>query len=226
MAIVTSAIWQSWANQTLSGGDLTSLGVICGQVDAAIKSKLDRTIEQATYTGLVFNAPPTKVFDLARYAPITVSNFALYYNANAQGNPSGFSSSDLLTMYTDYILDVGPDTQASSLSGLVINLKGAWGVQGWRPNYSIAFQTEGIPGSLQATFQGGYATVPNDLIEAACLAVSKIRQLRKLGSGVQSESWNGDSYSLGSGAFVNGILGDPVIAGLLNTYMNYSAVFG
>lgn len=226
MAIVTAAVWQAWANQTLTGGDLTSLGVICNQVDAAIKSRINRTIEQATYTDFVFDAPTTNVFSLARYAPIAVSGFELAYNANAQGDPTAFTSDDVLTMYSDYILDVGPDTQASSLSGLCINLKGAWGVQGWRPNYSIAFQTVGIPGSLQVTFQGGYATVPNDLVEAACLAVSKIRQLRKLGSAVQSESWNGESYSLGGQAFMYGILGDPVIAGLLNPYDNKSAILG
>ena len=226
MAIVTSTVWQAWANQTLTGTDLASLVVICGQVDTAIKSRINRTIEQATYTDFVFPAPDTAVFNLARYAPILVAGFSLSYNANAQGDPTAFTSGDVLTMYRDYLLQVGPDTQASSLSGLVLNLKGAWGVQGVRPNYSVAFQTTGIPGSILTTFTGGYATVPSDLVEAACLAVSKIRQLRKTGSGVQSESWNGDSYSLGGNAFMYGVLGDPVIAGILNTYDNKSAIFG
>ena len=136
MAIITPTTWQTWANQTLTGGELASLSLICNQVDASIKSRLYRTIERQTFT-LVLAAPPTNALQLARYAPIEVADFAISYNANAQGDPTAFTSSDLLTMYSDYILDVGPDSSDNSLSGMVINLKGAWGVQSWRPNYSI-----------------------------------------------------------------------------------------
>lgn len=226
MAIVNEVIWQAWANQTVTGTDLTSLAMICRQVDAGIKKKLNRTIEQDEYTGLILTAPPEPSLILSRYAPLQVTDFEVYYNANAKGDPSGFTIADLLTMYSDYVLDVGYEDSGSSDSGIVMNLKGAWGVQGWRPNYSIAFQTVGIPGSILLNFTGGYANVPQDLVEAGCLAVSKTRQLRKFGSGVQSESWNGDSYSLGANAFTYGILGDPVIAGILSQYMNYAAVIG
>ena len=226
MAIVNEVIWQAWANQTVTGSDLTSLAMICRMVDASIKKRLNRTIEQATYTGLIMTAPPTRELLLSRFAPISVADFSIYYNPNAQGDASEFTSSDLLTMYTDYMLDVGYNDDDYSQSGIVLNLKGAWGVQGLRPNYSIAFQTVGIAGSIKVSFVGGYANVPQDLIDAACLAVSKTRQLRKLGSGVQSESWNGDSYSLGSGAWERGVYGDPVIKGILDNYMNYAAVIG
>lgn len=83
-----------------------------------------------------------------------------------------------------------------------------------------------IPGAIKVTFTGGYSTVPNDLVEAACLAVSKIRQMRQTGTGVQSESWNGDSYSLASNAYTYGILGDPSIAGILMNYENKAAFIG
>ncbi len=227
MAIVTATVWQNWANQTFTGTRLSSLAAICGQVDAAIKARLKRTIEQATYTNWVFDAPSTNVFSLARYAPILVSGFTLSYNANAQGDPTAFTSGDVLTMYRDYLLKVGPDTQASSSNGQVINLKGAWGVQGWRPNYSIAYQTVGIPGSLMATFTGGYANVPQDLVEAACLAVSRVLGEKDYGTQVGSESWNGYSYNLpGVGLLVNGILGSANVRGLLEPYVAYSEIFG
>lgn len=225
MAIVTATIWQSWSGITVTGAELTSLTSICSQVDAAIKSRLRRTIESASYS-LVLPAPVTLNLILARYAPIAVSGFAISVNYNAQGDPSAFTSNDLLTMYRDYLLDVGPDNTTYSLSGLVTNLKGPWGLQYWRPNYSIASQATPIPGAILAVFTGGYATVPDDIVAAACEAVSKIRKTRQAGSGVQSESWNGDSYSLASTAFTSGILGDPMIAGLLNPYMNYADVFG
>jgi hypothetical protein len=225
VAIITPTTWQTWANQTLTGGDLASLSLVCNQVDAAIKSRIWRKVERQTYT-LVMPAPPTNVIQLARYAPIEVEGFAISCNTNAQGDPTAFTSADLLTMYQDYMLDVGPDDNESSWSGMVINLKGSWGVQGWRPNYSIAFQTTGIPGAILTTFTAGYANIPLDLVEAACLAVSKIRQLRKFGTGVQSESWNGDSYSLGSQAWMYGILGDPVISSTLSRYENKQGFIG
>lgn len=225
MAIITANDWMAWSGTTVTGAELTSLTAICSQVDSAIKARLNRTLESASYT-LVLDAPATNPLIMSRWAPIAVSGFTLYYNANAQGDSSEFTTDDELTMYSDYMLDLGPDNLTHSLSGLVVNLKGAWGVQGWRPNYSIAFQTVGIPGSIKVTFTGGYTTIPPAIVEAACLAVSKIRRMRQAGTGVQSESWNGDSYSLASNAYTYGIFGDPVIAGLLNMYDNKAAIFG
>lgn len=227
MALVDETIWQAWSGQTLVGPELTSLGMICRQVDTAIKQRLKRTIERQTFTNLILPAPTTPVLILARYAPIYVAGFQISYNANCQGDPAAFVSGDLLTMYRDYMLDTGPDTSASSLSGRVLNLKGAWGVQGYRPNYSIAFQTTGIPGSILTTFTGGYATVPQDIIEAACLAVSRVRGEKIYGTQVGSEAWNGYSYNLpGVGLLVNGILGSPNVRGLLEPFVAYSEVFG
>lgn len=225
MAIVTAAVYQSWANQTYSGSDLTSLTTICAQVDAAIKTRLYRTIESASYT-LILPTPTSLTFSLSRYAPIQVSGFSLYVNSNAGGDPAAFTSDDLLTMYTDYVLDVGPDDTTQSFSGIVTNIKYGWQVQFVRPLYAMALAPMGMPGTMKVTFTGGYSSVPNDLVEAACLAVSKILNMRKMGTGVQSESWNGDSYSLNSQAFTYGILGDPVIAGILMNYENKAAFIG
>lgn len=229
MCIINAELWSGWANLQLSSpGELASVNAICIQVDKAIKTRLKRTVERQTFTGLIFDAPDTPNILLGRYAPITISGFQCWANPLAQGNPVAFDSTSLLTMYTDYALD--PDADDPTVSpGNLRRIGGIWGISyRYRPNL-MAPQYDPNRGAVKLTFTGGYApdNLPPDIIEAACITVSKVLGVRRYGMQVGSESWNGYSYNLpGVGMMINGLLGNPDIRGLLEPYVNYGAVIG
>lgn len=226
VAIVSTDIYAAWANLTLDEGERASIDLICGQVDTGIKKWCNRTFEQASYT-LILDAPTKAEFQLTRWAPVNISGFLLYFNPGAKGDPSQFTSDNLLTMYSDYLLDVGPDTSTSSLSGVVRSLTGGFGVSYRRPRNMLATQAIPTYGALKVSFSGGYPVLPEDLVEAACIAVSKIIGVRKYGMQVGSESWNGYSYNLpGVGLMTQGILGTPDILTVLNRYVDHSSRIG
>jgi hypothetical protein len=226
MAIITPEIYAEWANIQLAPGELQSVQVLCGQIDKAIKNRLKRTLEQQTFTGLILDAPTTPNITLGRYAPITISDFQCYYDNDAQGDPSAFTSDDLLTMYTDYMLDVDRDTPTLS-PGNLKRVGAIWGIQyRWRP-YGMTPQFDPNYGSIKLTFQGGYADIPDDIVAAACIAMSQMLGNRKYGYQIGSESWNGYSYNIpGVGLLANGTLGSPDILGLLEPYVNYESMLG
>jgi len=102
-----------------------------------------------------------------------------------------------------------------------------WGIAyRWRP-FLMTPQYTALPGAVQLTFEGGYEVIPYPIVEAACIAVSIIRDLREQGFIKGSESWNGYSKNLpGVGLMIHGVLGNPDVAGPLLPYMNYGATIG
>lgn len=231
MAIITPAEYAEWRNVTLEGDELTSVEIICTQVDRAIKNKLKRTLEQDDFT-IIIDAPTTPCFSIARYAPITIASVDLRFNTLANGDPTQFGTSTQLTLYTDYILDQLPTDPTLSPGNVQRAGQMTWAVDR-RPRFSqIRYQEVPTPGAIKIAFEGGYETIPDDLVLAACLTVSQILVRRRFGFMVGNESWNRYSYGLAgiglrsTDMLINGILGTPDIEALLNPYMNYAALIG
>lgn len=224
MAIITVEQWQEYANVALDSGELAKTATICNQVSKAIQTYTKRTLERATYTGLTFAATRTPLVNLFRYAPIVVTGFDCRFNLLAAGDPNQFPANTVLTMYQDYILAPGLDDPLLSDSGVLTFLQGWWGVNYYFPPYSLAVQRTNVPGAIQCTFDGGYDPIPDDLMGAACLAVSRLRQMAKLGFQKGSEAWNGYSYQMPGVGNAQGVLNNPDIAEILDSYRNYAAV--
>lgn len=234
MAIITAAIYQTWLNRELTGGELASVNAICLQVDRSIKDRLKRTLEQATYTDVIFDAQTTPLISLARYAPITIPGtgatlFKVWLNYQANGNPNGFDADDdLLELYTDYVLNSAQEGDEFGPC-LLRRLPGYWGTGWYSPPGRLAQQLTPAYGAVKCTFQGGYAagSIPLSIVEAACITISKVLGVRRYGMQVGSESWNGYSYNLpGVGMMINGLLGNPDIRGLLEPFVNQGACIG
>lgn len=228
MAIVTAAIWQAYANITVTGSELASIEIICAAVDKAIKNRLKRTIEQQTFTSLIMDAPDTPTIQLGRYAPITIASFQCWMNGAANGNPAAFTTDNLLEMYTDYRLDVDPVNPLLS-PGNLERVGNVWGISYRRRPGQLSYNYEPNRGAIKLTFQGGYAPdeIPTDIVQAACIAVTQLMGNRKYGYQLGSESWNGYSYNIpGVGLLANGTLGSADILGLLQPYVNYADTIG
>jgi hypothetical protein len=226
--IVTPTIWMAWSGKTFKGPKLASLGVICTQVDQAIKTRLRRTIEYGPYD-VTLDGPFTPQVSFFRWAPVERADFKLWFNAFANGDPTQFTDGNLLTPYIDYILTGSLNDPLVSDSGVVtrvINQSGGgvgfWSNNYYSPVYSVAQQVIPTPGAIRATFVGGYKTIPADLQMAACFAVSLCLQPRELGVQKTSESWNG--YSYGTPIFQLSFLDHPNVGPILDMYQNYGAL--
>lgn len=225
--IVTPEIYGAWGNLTLSDKERISVEIVCGQVDRSIKNRLKRTLEKGSYS-VVLDAPRTRTISLCRWAPIDPTTLEVYLNFQANGNPSAFTSDSLLTQYEDYILENKGESDTDPFGYCLLTyLKGFWGVGYYRPPYSIAVKRVDVIGAVKCTFDGGFEIIPEDIVEAACITISKVLGVRRYGMQVGSESWNGYSYNLpGVGMMINGLLGNPDIRGLLEPYVNYASVIG
>ncbi len=192
--------------------------------DAVIRYCRNGNLEATEYTQIL-NAPPhTSIilpFAPVIYAPDadTPIDFQLYRCDSAYGDPSAFTSDNLLTMFSDYVLDIGPTDITTSESGIVRFLNGAAGVNYERPIYSLAVKLIPIYGALKVVYTAGFATVPASIKAALNIIVRKLYNLRKLGVPLTSESLNGYSYSSQSNASANGIIqGDPTIQQMLRPF--------
>jgi len=228
MSIITPAEWMTYANRTFTGGQLAQLTQICTAVDSAVKKYLQRTLEYASFS-FILSAPRTNQIQLFKQTPIYISSFNLYLNWYANGNPTQFTSSSLLTPYVDYLLEPDQSDPTVSSNGVVQYLQGGvWGLSFFKPVYTVASKRINNPGAIQVVFNGGYHTdgvtdvvLPPDITLAACMAVSRVLNTPRYGVQPLGESWDGYSYSLMS--IIQGILGSPDIAGLLNPYRNMAA---
>lgn len=231
MAIITPDIYAEWRNVTLEGDELDSVTVICSQVDRAIKNKVKRTLERDTFS-IIIDAPTTPCFSIARYAPIVISSVDLRFNTLANGNPSQFGTDTKLELYSDYILDQVPEDPTLSPGNVQRAGQMTWAVDR-RPRFSqIRYQEVPSPGAIKIAFTGGYETIPDDIVLAACLTISQTLVRRRFGFMIGNESWNRYTYGLAgiglrsTDMLINGILGTPDIEALLNPYMNYAAMIG
>ncbi len=218
-----------------------SLTALITAVSEAVKRRCRTRFEAATYTGIVLTPPASDKLCL-RQVPVR-SITSVYLNPSANGDPAAFTSDHLLTAYEDYYLET--TEEGYSRSGIVRRTRGkAWGSAGLVQGFAVG--TFGLvsglpgglaltgggggltrsvgpaPGSLKVTYAAGYLTVPEPVALAVHLAVSRLYQIRKVGVGLGSESWNAYSYSAAQvdAKAVAGVLSSPEIAGLLAAYID------
>lgn len=207
--------YKTWAGITST--DATRDAALTVQLQAAedaVKRFTRSFLEEADYT-IVMDAPNAMSLRLPQ-SPVSLTDFSLWSNADANGDPDEFDDEHLLVMYEDYVLDPSPDDVTTSKSGIVRSLRGYWGIARERPYYSLATKLVPVRGALKITYTAGYATIPPSIVAAVHLITAKLYAMRKLGLPLNSENLNGYGYSTQSAATANGIIeGDPTIRDLL-----------
>lgn len=219
MAILTLSEYLAWAGITSTDAtrDASLTAMISEVNDAIIRYLHNGSIETASYT--VIMPAPVSLQLVLPVVPVLASSVVLYLNWQANGNPSLFTSQDLLTPYTDYIVNTGPFDNLYSTSGIVTSNWSNWGGSFIRPTYALASTPAPTPGAIKATFTAGYDTVPPSIIAAAELITSKLYNMRKTGQPLNSEGLQSYQYSAQASATADGIIqGDPTIRGLLSPF--------
>lgn len=219
MALVTSTTWAARTGRTVTGADLAALDGWCAGVDAAVKRVIAPFLpEPVTISNLVLDAPVDDKLDLPAVPVRSITS--LWYNPDADGDPSAFTADNLLTQYTDYWLPVDDPMNNWSRSGRVLRRSQAsWGVEWRRPFDRLARRTDPNRGALKVTFAAGPLTPPEDIVSAACLAVSMLFERRKTGVALASESLTGYSYSAAGPFTAVGAVQSPDVMSLLSKYM-------
>lgn len=224
MPIVTTDDWKTFTGNTLTGTQVGAIGAICGAVSEAIKRETGRVLERGSFS-IVLDAPVSSQIRLLRWAPLVIEDMEVYLNYYANGDPDAFTSSSLLTAYTDYTFKAGDDGLTIP-SGVLTRIgyggqEIPWGGGNYSPPYSLTPQRRPQRGSIKVVFTGGFYPVPMDIKQAAVLAVTKIWRAIPFGGQLGSESWNQYSYSLPNAALA--ALADPSISMTLDRYRNYGA---
>ncbi len=224
MALLTLSQYLGFAG--LTGTDATrdaSLTAIIADVCDAINQACRPWLFEPQEVTAILDSPldETLVLPIIPVRSVT----SIYSNGQASGDPAAFTADTLLVPYTQYWLEIDDPVNAWSSSGIVYKRAGSWNGQYWGGERRWPVQALGSVlvvgrGAIKVVFQAGCLTVPPNVQMAACLMTSLIFQRRQKGAPVQSESWNGDSYSLGSGGFATaGAISSPDVVSLLRRYM-------
>lgn len=225
MPIVSYDDWRLFTGQNLTSPQQGSVSAICAAVSEAIKRETGRVLERGSFS-IVLDAPVSSQIRLLRWAPLVIEDMEVYLNYYANGDPDAFTSSSLLTAYTDYTFRPGDDGLTIP-SGVITRIgyggqEIPWGGGSYSPPYSLTPQRRPQRGSIKVVFTGGFYPVPMDIKQAAVQAVTKIWRAQPFGGQIGSESWNGYSMSLPSAALA--ALADPAITMTLDRYKNYGAM--
>lgn len=224
MALLTLAEYKAYAG--ITGTDATrdaSLTAIIADVCDAINQACRPWLFEPQEVTAYLDAPLDDQLVLPNIPVRSIT--AIYLNWSASGNPAAFTSTSLLTQYSQYYLEIDSPTDGWSESGIVYKRAGSWNGQYWGgerrwPVQALASTLTVGRGAIKAVFAAGCLTVPPNVKMAACQMTSLIYQRRQKGAPVQSESWNGDSYSLGGGGFSTaGAISSPDVVALLRRYM-------
>lgn len=210
------------------GYSATDRDVVYGQliteVSQAIRTRLNQTITAATYT-VVLDAPCTPVIVLGE-GPVKLAGLTVYYNYQAYGNPAAFTSTNLLTLYQDYYLDVSERDNTVSKSRRLIYLQGAWGANYYRAPSQLSQSLIPTPGAVKVTYSAGFDTVPTDVTMATNLACQKLFMARDRGAMPTSESLTGYSYSLPATATAYDAIGSADVWAYLVRYSDATCYVG
>lgn len=217
--IVDSTIWSASTGTSLTAGSADELSVqmLCDAVSEALTRRCyPALLAPKTLSLFPFDAPPTPMLLLPR--PIR-SISAIYLHPGADGDSSLVDlTADLLVAHTDYWLKPDDALTGWSRSGIVYR-RGAssWGSEARRAPGTLARVTEPHRGALFVSGSFGPASVSPVVREAACRAVTLVYNSRTHGGAVQSQSWNGGSFSLASSVTAESAIGAPDVVSLLKS---------
>lgn len=226
MVLLTLAEHKTFATITSTDPvrDAALTVMIAEASDAVIRHCHNGSLEVTEYTQILDAIPQSAIiipFSPVIYAPDADPpiDFQLYKLDSANGNPSAFTSEHLLTIYEDYILDMGPTDITRSFTGIVRFLNQPIGWSYERPIYSLALKLVPIRGAIKVVYKAGYDPVPGSIKFVINIIVRKMYNMRKFGVPFTSESLNGYSYSAQGTASAEGIIsGDPTIQKALRPF--------
>jgi hypothetical protein len=215
MSLTSLSAYRQWlAETTVNAARDSAWTVMLLEAEDAVKRYLRQNVESQSVTSILAGPPQTTL--VLPQIPVQVSGFTLYRNDNANGDTTAFTAADLLTLYTDYTLDIADDDPAVSRSGLVRSLTSTWGNARERGVYSLTPRLVPTPGNIKVVYTAGYATIPASIVTAVHIITSRLWNMRKRGYPLIGESLNGYSYSAQGTATAEGIIqGDPTIRKML-----------
>lgn len=230
-AIITSTSFQAATGLTVTGADLTALAAVCASVDTAIRRLIyPFQLEPVTITDHVCDAPNNEVLILPLLPVRSITSIYLNYSAN--GLATNFTSDNLLdnSEGAEYWLHIDRPTDSYSRSGKVFRRGGSWGWFGggggvWgaegfaATRNALAGSVRAARGAIKVTYAAGTLSIPDDVFEAAKLAVAMLYGRRTTGIPVTNESWNGYSYGTSGPFTAVGALHTPDIQSLLAYYL-------
>lgn len=219
MAIITQAAVTARSTVTYTGADATAITQFCTDVDSAIKRMLAPYYPEPETLTMYLDAPPSRELILP-YRPVR-SVTSVYYHPGANGDPTAFTSDDLLTAYTDYQLQVDPLTSRND-AGILRRVSAVWGWDWYSPPERLGYRLEAQRGALKVVADVGPASVPPDISNAAYLAVLLMYQWRTTGIPVTSSSWNGASFSTAQQYTADAAIRSPGVLALLAPYTSLS----
>lgn len=193
MSLTTLDSYKTYAGITDSGLD-DVINLLLPQVDPLLKRFTQQNLEQGTY--IEFYGGNNSMFFRLRQRPVTsIVNLWLdptgYY-----GVPVGsFGPTTLLVPGEDYVL-IPDQSDGSSRAGKVARINEVWPGIRFRPHGLIGTRPVKALGNIKVEYQAGYAEIPEDLTLAANMTIAHIRQSRKHGALIQSESFEDYEYEL------------------------------
>lgn len=215
MAIISQSEIEERTGTTYAGANASAITQLCIDVDAAIKKRLAPYYPEPLTKTFYLDAPLSRELRIP-YRPVRGIT-SIYYRPGANGDPSAFTSDDLLTAYTDYQFTVDPVLGYSD-SGIVRRIDTLWGWRAFSPPERLGYELQAERGALKVVATIGPAAVPADIALAAHLCVLRLYQFRTTGLPLQSESENGYSYSNASPYTVEAALNSPDVVSLLAPY--------
>lgn len=198
MALVTLATVKTRLNISGTAEDAL-LTALISQVEALVKNSVGYPIESATYTRY-FDGTGTPWLPLP-FRPVTsVTSVHLDDSGYWGQGDTPFDSSTALTEGTDYALRMDPnDPSGNASAGLIYRINGVWPRPFRRSTGLLSPHVLGPlagAGNIKVVFVAGYTSIPQDIQLAVCDVVALARIAAPYGGLLNSESYDGYSYSL------------------------------
>ena len=221
MAIVSLSTVQDYTGDSYTGANATSIERFCMAVDTAVKRMIfPFRPEPVTVSSQLIDAPMNNILQLPLVPVRSITSLYLHWGAN--GDSTQFDlTNDILTNHDDYYMPIDDAINSWSRTGFVYR-RGAstWGYEMIRRLGRLFVEEDPNRGAILANYVAGCATVPADIESAAVMAVVLMYQHRKKGAPVQSEGWNGYSYSLSAPFTAEAAIHTPEVQALLSPYIN------
>jgi hypothetical protein len=216
--VITPDTYAARTGQTFAGAALAAVTETCAAVNDAITRYLKPySPVPVTVTNYPLDAPPGNVLTLPVLPVRGITSLYLHWYAN--GDPSVFTSTDLLTAFTDYYLPVDP-VDGYSRTGEVYRRNSS----SWAFEYRYATQRSLYPtidpnrGAILFSGTCGELSVPDAVVQAGVLMTSLLYARRRTGMVVGSASLNGASYSNALPYTATSALDTPDVRRLLQQY--------
>src|SRR5882762_708261 len=173
----------------------TQLNALFLAADQAIKTELDRDLEQNNYTNY-YSGTGTRYLVL-RQTPVTALstvhiNYAGYYGHNLE-NP--YDTEHLLTDGKDYVLEWDSTNATVSNSGRLIRIGTVWSelIKAYTQG-KVTQEVAPSIGNIKVVYTAGYNPIPYDLQFAVALVVAGMIKLAQYGYPLQYEKIGDYAY--------------------------------